>query len=147
MLDNGLTDRRTSPVNDIQYPWRQTGFHAYLGKFPGRVGCHLRRLGHYRAASSKRRSDLPAEQIQRKIPGRNATCHTHGLLKGVVEPIGAHQMCFALFVKNGRGVECKIFTGPRDVDGTRELDRFAIVPAFGMSQFFKALLNALGYAH
>ncbi|MNV43371.1 hypothetical protein D3C71_1350820 [compost metagenome] len=136
------------PVRQVQHARRQAGLVRHLGQQRGGGGRDFRGLHDHGIAESQRRRDLPCQQQQRQVPGRNHTHHAQRLAVGVVQRLPAVRRVghVAFHVQRARqfGKGPKVGRAARDVDLAGPTDGLARVADLGLQEIVEPAVDAIG---
>ena len=101
----------------------------------------LRGLGDHGVAGRDGGRDLPREQVQRQVPGRDEARHAAWLPQHVVEGTVVGGIGRRLRVQDGRREEPQVGHGAWDVQPSGERDRLAGIGALRLDESLEVLLQ------
>ena len=108
MFDDGGSRGRSGAVDDVENSRRESRSLGGPGEQVGGDRCDLRRLADDGTARGKCRGDLPGEQVEGKIPRRDAACDADRLADRYVPQVVAGEscaVCLFMLVAGGAGEE------------------------------------------
>ena len=121
-------------LDDVHHAWGKSRLRCQRSEQVRRHRSHLRRLGDHAVSRGQRRGDLPREQIEREVPGRDAGDGAERLPQRVVERHFVGRVRLAGELRDRVGEEVEVLDGARDVHRARCGERLSGVDRFGARQ-------------
>ena len=134
-------------MQDVQHAIREPCLFRPSAEQVRRHGSHLARFGHHTIAAGQGRCDLPREEVQRKVPGADASDHPKRLAQRVVDRPVAHGVAFAGELFGCGGVEAKVVLGAGNVDNRRYGNGLSVVAGFRCGEHIGMFGHLVGQPH
>ena len=147
VLDHGLTHLRAEAVKDVQDPIGHPDLLGPLAQHERGHRGHLTGFGDDAIATGEGRRNFPSEEVQREVPGTDATDDPEWLSQGVVDRPVAHGVAFTGELLGRRGVEAEVLFCAGDVHGGGQRNGLAIVFGFGCGEEVGMGGHLVGEAH
>ena len=134
MLDDPRPDGVAPPLYDVEHARRKPGRGGQLREAVRGERRDLARLGDHGVPGGEGRCNLPGEEVERQVPGRDASHDAPRPSKGVVHPLLAEVEEFPVFLSNRIGEETEVCGGSRNLEITSEGERLPLVSRFQPGQ-------------
>ena len=135
------TRARAQPLDDVEHAGRQAGFGGERTEQMRGHRRHFRWLCHHAVSRRERGSDLPGEQVEREVPGRDARHRTERLAQRVVERDLVGGMRLAGELGDGVGEEVEVLHRAGDVYRLRGGERLSRIDRFRAGELLQIALD------
>jgi len=146
-----MTDQRRAGIraiarHDIEHPRRQPGFRRKPCGIQRGQRRDLGRLDHHRVAGCQRGADAPAQEHERKVPGKDKTTHAIGRAIRACLHVPERQWHAAGCLHGEVRIVAEALNAKRHVKPPGRGDGFAHVKCFELCEFGGVLFQRVGEA-